>query len=154
MRRSFLAALLVVSALAPQARAQARAEPAKGDLGKSIIDQELEPAPGGYSYNPQGRRDPFISLVKPVGPQGTKGPRPAGIPWALGFLVYLSLFATVPALVLFGRTVGMAISDLSARPGTDGGTGVTLGGLDEYFSELRGQETGGLASELQQAITE
>ena len=82
MRRSFLAALLVVSAAAP-AWAQAPAEPAK-DLGKSIIDQELEPAPGGYAYNPQGRRDPFISLVKPVGPQGTKGPRPQGIP---GFLI-------------------------------------------------------------------
>ncbi len=45
------------------------------------------------------------------------GPRPAGIPWVLAFLLYLSLFATVPALVLFGRTVGMALSDLSARGG-------------------------------------
>lgn len=44
-------------------------------------------------------------------------PRPAGIPWVLAFLLYLSLFATVPALVLFGRTVGMALSDLSARGG-------------------------------------
>ncbi len=44
-------------------------------------------------------------------------PRPAGIPWVLAFLLYLSLFATVPALVLFGRTVGMALSDLSARSG-------------------------------------
>ncbi|HKD17248.1 MAG TPA: RDD family protein [Thermoanaerobaculia bacterium] len=46
-------------------------------------------------------------------------PRPAGVPWALGFVVYLSLFATVPPLVLFGRTVGMAIADLSARSGDD-----------------------------------
>lgn len=45
-----------------------------------------------------------------------------GIPWAVGFLVYLSFFATIPPLVLFGRTVGMAIADLSARPSaTDGG---------------------------------
>ena len=44
-------------------------------------------------------------------------PRPAGIPWVLAFLLYLSLFATVPALVLFGRTIGMALSDLSARGG-------------------------------------
>jgi len=50
-----------------------------------------------------------------------QSPRPAGLPWAFLFLVYLSLFATVPALVLFGRTVGMAISELSARSGTEAG---------------------------------
>ena len=50
-----------------------------------------------------------------------QSPSPAGIPWALGFLVYLSFFATVPALVLFGRTVGMAISDLSARSEAEAG---------------------------------
>lgn len=50
-----------------------------------------------------------------------QAPRPAGLPWAFAFLVYLSLFATVPALVLFGRTVGMAISDLSARSGPEAG---------------------------------
>ncbi|HEY1433720.1 MAG TPA: hypothetical protein VGG65_00010 [Thermoanaerobaculia bacterium] len=48
-------------------------------------------------------------------------PHPAGLPWALLFLVDLSFFATVPALVLFGRTVGMAISDLSARSGDEAG---------------------------------
>ena len=45
-------------------------------------------------------------------------PGPAGIVWAVGFLVYLSLFATVPALILFGKTVGMALAELSARPET------------------------------------
>jgi hypothetical protein len=50
-----------------------------------------------------------------------QSPRPAGVPWVLGFLVYLSLFATVPPLVLFGRTVGMAISELSARSETQAG---------------------------------
>jgi hypothetical protein len=48
-------------------------------------------------------------------------PRPSGVPWALAFVLYLSLFATVPPLVLFGRTVGMAIADLTARSGDDGG---------------------------------
>lgn len=43
-------------------------------------------------------------------------PRPAGIAWALGFVVYLSFFATVPPLVLFGKTVGMALAGLSAKP--------------------------------------
>jgi hypothetical protein len=42
-------------------------------------------------------------------------PSLAGIGWAAGYLVFLSFFATVPALMLFGRTVGMAIADLSVR---------------------------------------
>ena len=49
------------------ARAQSTQESSKDDAIKSIIDRELEPAPGGYTYNPQGRRDPFVSLMKPVG---------------------------------------------------------------------------------------
>ena len=48
------------------------------------------------------------------------------------------------------RPRDMSLSNARAR----GILGGRLGGLDEYFSELRGQETGGLASELQQAITE
>ncbi len=54
-------------------------------------------------------------------------PRAAGIPWALGFLLYLSLFATVPALVLFGRTVGMALADLSAKSGGSAHAGLPAG---------------------------
>jgi hypothetical protein len=54
------------------------------DIGKSILEQELEPPPGGYTYNAQGRRDPFISMIKPVAPQGAKGVRPQGFP---GFLI-------------------------------------------------------------------
>jgi Tfp pilus assembly protein PilP len=47
------------------------------DTVKSIIDQELQPDPTGYAYNPQGRRDPFVSLLKPVSAdQGAKTRRP------------------------------------------------------------------------------
>jgi len=47
--------------------------------------REAMPAPGDYVYNPQGRRDPFMSLVRPVGPAGEKGgARKAGIE---GFLI-------------------------------------------------------------------
>jgi hypothetical protein len=42
-------------------------------------------------------------------------PSLSGIAWAAGYLVFLSFFATVPALVVFGRTVGMALADLSVR---------------------------------------
>ena len=47
------------------------------DTIKSIVDQELEPDPTGYSYNPQGRRDPFVSLLKPCpADQGARTRRP------------------------------------------------------------------------------
>ena len=83
MTRSTLALALLLVANAAVAQAPPE-PPAGGDASKPAVEQDLEPAPGGYSYNPQGRRDPFVSLVKPVGPGGQKGPRPAGIP---GFLI-------------------------------------------------------------------
>lgn len=71
-------------ALAPCALlAQAPAEPPPSGGAPSALEQDLEPPPGGYTYNPQGRRDPFVSLVRPVGPQGGKI-RPQGLP---GFLI-------------------------------------------------------------------
>ncbi len=70
-------------------------------------------------------------------------PRRAGVPWTLVFLLYLSLFATVPPLVLFGRTVGMAISDLSAR--ADGEDGLTAAGaLRRWAGTLACAATAGL----------
>jgi hypothetical protein len=72
------------------------------------------------------------------------GPRPAGIPWVLAFLLYLSLFSTVPALVLFGRTVGMALSDLSARGG-EGQAGLPAdAALRRWAAGLATAATGGL----------
>ena len=72
------------------------------------------------------------------------GPRPAGIPWVVAFLLFLSLFATVPALVLFGRTVGMALSDLSAR-GDAGQSGLPAdAALRRWAAGLATAATGGL----------
>lgn len=55
---------------------------------------------------------------------GSRGrwPSPAGALWAAAFALYLSFFAIVVPLVLFGRTVGMALSGLAAapRPGSRG----------------------------------
>ena len=48
---------------------------------------------------------------------GARGrPSPGGALWAAVFGVYLSFFAIVTPLVLFGRTVGMALSGLAATP--------------------------------------
>ena len=79
---------LMLAGLASLAQAQApAASPSPdvpkadaSDIGKSILEQELEPPPGGYTYNAQGRRDPFISMIKPVAPQGLEGDAPAGLP--------------------------------------------------------------------------
>jgi Tfp pilus assembly protein PilP len=66
-----------------QAPALAGGEPVK-DTIKSILDQELEPPPGGYTYNPGGRRDPFVSLQKPV--EADRGPKTRK-PGMEGFLI-------------------------------------------------------------------
>jgi hypothetical protein len=66
-----------------QERGGASQEADKEDAIKSIIERELEPAPGGYTYNPQGRRDPFVSLVKPV----TGDTAPKRKPGMEGFLI-------------------------------------------------------------------
>jgi hypothetical protein len=42
--------------------------------------------------------------------------RPAALAWAAVFGLYLSFFAAVLPLTLFGRTLGMALADLTARP--------------------------------------
>jgi type IV pilus assembly protein PilP len=55
----------------------------KDDAIKAILEQEMEVPPGAYTYNPQGRRDPFVSLLKPVGP-AAPGERPHGME---GFLI-------------------------------------------------------------------
>lgn len=39
----------------------------------------------------------------------------AALAWAAAFALYLSFFATVLPLVLFSRTLGMALADLTAR---------------------------------------
>jgi type IV pilus assembly protein PilP len=84
MKRALLSlALLLAAQGALFAQAPAPEGPPAAEPQRSVLDQELEPAPGGYSYNPQGRRDPFVSLMRPVGPQGGKV-RPQGLP---GFLI-------------------------------------------------------------------
>lgn len=50
---------------------------------RRILEQEMEVPAGAYTYNPQGRRDPFVSLLKPVEGQA-RGIRPKGME---GFLV-------------------------------------------------------------------
>jgi type IV pilus assembly protein PilP len=85
-RLSTACAVLLVLTVAGAAFAQApppppaatgTASPAPEPEVKNPVDQELQPDPTGYNYNPQGRRDPFVSLLKPVSAdQGVKTRRP------------------------------------------------------------------------------
>ena len=55
---------------APSPSPAPAAEPGKIGL------EEFVETPGGYSYNPQGRRDPFVSLLRPVQAGGPKTRKP------------------------------------------------------------------------------
>jgi hypothetical protein len=84
MRNSRAAVLAGLIVAAPAAWAQspppspAESPGATGsDTIKNILEQELEPPPGGYTYNSHGRRDPFVSLLRQVdADQGVKTRRP------------------------------------------------------------------------------
>jgi Tfp pilus assembly protein PilP len=82
------AALVAVQAVAqttePPPEAPAATLPSASDTVKSIMDEEMAPAPGGYVYSSQGRRDPFVSLLKPIGPDRGSGQRKPGME---GFLI-------------------------------------------------------------------
>lgn len=71
-------------------------------------------------------------------------PRLSGFAWVGGFLLYLWAFSTIVPIVAFGRTVGMALADLSARP--DGArAGLTAAAaLRRWLGTLATAATGGL----------
>jgi len=82
-----LAVLLTVPALAQEPAAAtaaptAEAQPAAADATRPPLDVELET--GGYSYNSQARRDPFVSLQRPVA--ADRGPKTRK-PGMEGFLI-------------------------------------------------------------------
>ena len=99
--------------MASMAFAQAPAAPAPGTESpaaapaavKSPLDVETDA--GGYSYNPGGRRDPFVSLQKPVA--ADRGPK-SRKPGMEGFLIQeIALKGIV-------RTAGGG-TGVAARPG-------------------------------------
>ena len=66
-----------------------------------------------------------LALMAAVAATG-RVPRLAGLPWAAAFgLVFSFVFVVLP-LTLFGRTVGMSLAGLAARPGP-AGRGLTAG---------------------------
>ncbi|MBI3932635.1 MAG: hypothetical protein HY317_04410 [Acidobacteria bacterium] len=72
-----LAALCLAAPGSAQAPDEAPPPDRTQDSMRAILDRETEPQPGQYRYNPGGRRDPFVSLLKPVeGAQGDKTKKP------------------------------------------------------------------------------
>lgn len=59
----------------------------------------------------------LLVLVALLGAFAARGrtPRFEGLGWASAFLLYVSFFVVVVPLVLFGRTVGMALAGLAVR---------------------------------------
>ena len=76
--------------------------------------------------------------------QTGESPRLPGMAWAMGFAVYLSLFATVVPLVLFGKTVGMALADLSARSAAGGAGLPAAAALRRWLATSATAATAGL----------
>jgi len=106
-----LAAATLAAAQAPPAApaapaaAPATTAEAVGDTDRPPLDVELES--GGFSYNSMGRRDPFVSLLRPVAPD--RGPKTRK-PGMEGFLIQeIALKGIV-------RTKGGGIG-LAAQPG-------------------------------------
>jgi len=66
----------------PAAPPAAASPPAATEAARPPLDVELET--GGYSYNSQGRRDPFVSLQRPVA--ADRGPKTRK-PGMEGFLI-------------------------------------------------------------------
>jgi type IV pilus assembly protein PilP len=63
------AAALGVALLAARAGSQESEAPPAPDVSesmKALLEREVEPPPGAYTYSPAGRRDPFVSLIKPI----------------------------------------------------------------------------------------
>jgi Tfp pilus assembly protein PilP len=91
-------------ATSPAPAAEA-ATPAAAETARPPLDVELET--GGYSYNSQGRRDPFVSLQRPVA--ADRGPKTRK-PGMEGFLIQ------EVALKGIVRTTGGG-TGLAQRPG-------------------------------------
>jgi Tfp pilus assembly protein PilP len=75
---ALLLSATMAAAQAPAPAPDASPSPASvsPDVVKNRIDQEIAPAPGSYAYTAQGRRDPFVSLLKPVSESGPGKRRP------------------------------------------------------------------------------
>ena len=74
-----------------------------------------------------------------------KSPHVSGAGWTLGFLLLLWLCATVPALLLFGKTLGMALAEITTHSGSEGARVSAGAAFRRWLGTLATAATGGLA---------
>lgn len=107
-------------------------EPAREDLATLPLSEDhVRVEPGRAGVAPLSSRvgafaaDSAFVLLLTAAPllAATAGPAPLlsprGLWWTGAFAVYLSFFASIVPLVLFGKTVGMALTGLTARGGPE-----------------------------------
>jgi hypothetical protein len=70
-------------------------------------------------------------------------PGPSGLLWVAAFVLFLSAVATVVPIVAFGRTIGMALADLTARSGAGAGVPARAA-FRRWLGTLATAATGGL----------
>ena len=74
-----------------------------------------------------------------------RSPHVSGAGWMIGFLVLLWMCATVPALLLFGKTLGMALAEITTQPGGEGARLSAGAAFRRWLGTLATVATGGLA---------
>jgi hypothetical protein len=74
-----------------------------------------------------------------------QSPRFSGIAWTAAFLLLLWMCATVPALLLFGKTVGMALAELSTHANASGERVSAGAAFRRWLGTLATVGTAGLA---------
>lgn len=82
MRRPFLTCCCALIGLVPASLAHAQSAPApSGQPAAATAAQAAPPveAPAAFSYDPEGRRDPFLSLLGRGSDPGTAASRPPGV---------------------------------------------------------------------------
>ena len=83
---AFAGALAIATTVAAQQPAAQKPETQKPETQKPAEGAAAAPAAGqpaaapGYAYDPAGRRDPFVSLLRRGGDPRGSGNRPAGVP--------------------------------------------------------------------------
>jgi len=112
------------------------------DTIKSILDQELEPPPGGYTYNPQGRRDPFVSLQKPV--EADRGPKTRK-PGMEGFLIQEIALKGIVRTAGGGTGVAAKPGYIAVFLGTDGKSYFVTNGQRLFDGVITAVEAGSVS---------
>jgi type IV pilus assembly protein PilP len=85
--RTAVALLIVVSAVAASAQEKAAVQPPPQAPGVTAAQAPATPAAPAFVYNPEGRRDPFVSLVTRAAEARTRQSKQPAAGGISGFLV-------------------------------------------------------------------